>query len=209
MNELQHKISRELSEFKKLKQRYCFEFADLKEINEILYCKGKPLTDNEGKTVPECDEWINVGYKIKSSTSKVLSNLFPYRFWFKGHELYSIEAFFQGLKFPDPDIQRLIFTYSGTDAYHVQRTSEYDWRKTGILYWQGAPVNRHAPEYADLVDELYISAIQNPLYRQALKNVNKYILHSIGNPDENETVFTRKEFETQINALSAFVKHIS
>ena len=110
---------------------------------------------------------------------------------------------------PDPDIQRLIFTYSGTDAYHVQRTSEYDWRKTGILYWQGAPVNRHAPEYADLVDELYISAIQNPLYRQALKNVNKYILHSIGNPDENETVFTRKEFETQINALSAFIKQIS
>ena len=53
MNELQYKISRELSEFKKFKQRYRFEFADLKEINEILYCKGKPLTDNEGKTVPE------------------------------------------------------------------------------------------------------------------------------------------------------------
>ena len=34
MNELQHKISRELSEFKKFKQRYRFEFADLKEINE-------------------------------------------------------------------------------------------------------------------------------------------------------------------------------
>ena len=208
MDELQNKISRELAEFKKFKQNYRFEFADLTETNEILYCKGKPLTDAEGKTIPECDEWLNVGYKVKSSASKVLSNLFPYRFWFKGFELYSIEAFFQGLKFPAPDVQRSIFTYSGTDAYHVRQTSDYDWRKTGVLYWQGVPVNRRAPEYAALVDELYISAIQNPLYWQALKNANKYILHSIGNSDEAETVFTRKEFETQINALSAFVKQL-
>ncbi len=208
MDELQNKISQELAEFKKFKQNYRFEFADLTETDGVLYCKGKPLIDAEGKTIPECDEWLNVGYKVKSSASKVLSNLFPYRFWFKGHELYSIEAFFQGLKFPDPDVQRLIFTYSGTDAYHVRQASDYDWRKAGVLYWQGTPVNRHAPEYADLVDELYISAIQNPLYRQALKKVNKYILHSIGNSDEAETVFTRKEFEAQINALSAFVKQL-
>lgn len=208
MDELQNKISRELVEFKKFKQNYHFEFAGLTETDGVLYCKGKPLTDAESKIIPECGEWINIGYKIKLSASKVLSNLFPYRFWFKGHELYSIEAFFQGLKFPNPDIQRLIFTYSGTDAYHVRQASEYDWRQTGILYWQGMPVNRHAPEYDALVDELYISAFQNPLYRQALKNVNKYILHSIGNSDEHETVFTRKEFETQINALSAFAKQV-
>ena len=43
MNELQHKISRELSEFKKFKQRYRFEFADLKEINEKAVEKYEQL----------------------------------------------------------------------------------------------------------------------------------------------------------------------
>ena len=59
-----------------------------------------------------------------------------------------------------------------------------------------------------LVDELYVSAAQNPLYRQALKNVTNPIIHSVGKTLKSETVFTRYEFERELNSLSAFFKQI-
>ena len=61
-------------------------------------------------------------------------------------------------------------------------------------------------EYDNLVDELYISAIQNPLYRNVLKNVSKPIIHSIGKTEKKDTVFTRYEFEFMLNCLVAFLK---
>ena len=62
-------------------------------------------------------------------------------------------------------------------------------------------------EYEDFIDELYISAIQNPLYRNVLKNVGeKYILHALGEKSRDETVFSREEFEYELNALKAFVQ---
>ena len=61
--------------------------------------------------------------------------------------------------------------------------------------------------YEDFIDELYVSAIQNPLYRNVLKNVgDKYILHALGETNKNETVFTRYEFEYELNALKAYVQ---
>ncbi|MBP5615161.1 MAG: hypothetical protein J6X42_01225 [Alphaproteobacteria bacterium] len=56
------------------------------------------------------------------------------------------------------------------------------------------------------MDELYISAAQNPLFRQALKNTDRPLIHSIGNTNPLETVLTRFEYERQINALAAFLK---
>ena len=202
------KINKELLKFQDFKKNYTFILNDILEINGVQFCCGQPLTDNEGNIIPESSEWISVGYKIKSSLSKTLSNLFPYKFNFRGFELNSLESFFQGIKFPTPEIQQYIFTYRGTDAYHIQITSDYDWKKTGIIYWQGQPISRESIEYDSLIDELYISAIQNPLYRQALKKTNKYILHSIGKTDKKETVFTRAEFEKELNTLSAFVKQL-
>lgn len=42
------------------------------------------------------------------------------------------------------------------------------------------PIKRESKEYELLIDELYISAVQNPLYRNILLNCNKTIIHSIG-----------------------------
>ena len=59
----------------------------------------------------------------------------------------------------------------------------------------------------DFIDELYVSAIQNPLYRNVLKNVgNKYILHALGEKSKDDTVFTRYEFEYELNALKTFIQ---
>ena len=134
--------------------------------------------------------------------------MFPYEIKFKGKKLSSIESFFQGIKFKDRKIQDLVFKYSGTEAVHLKEATDCNWKETGTLYWQGKPIKRDSREYSLLVDELYISAIQNPLYRQALMNCNKRIIHSIGNEEKKETVFTRNEFELELNCLKDFIKGI-
>lgn len=202
------KISAELKAYRQFKKDFKFEMKEIIEKDGVQYCDGFPLYAPNGTFIPECEKWLNVAYQIKNSLSKLLSNLYPYEFEFRGFRLQSIESFFQATKFKNPEIQRLVFNYKGTDAYHVQAASAYKWKETGILYWQGTPVNRFGEDYAALVDEAYISAAQNPLYRQALKNVTKPIIHSIGQTSKNESIFAREEFERQINSLSLFIKQL-
>lgn len=200
-------ILEELQEFKKFKETYQFKQKEIEEIDGKEYCEGYPLMNDEGEMIGECEKWVNVGYKHKDAYAKVLSNLFPYEFEFRGKKLSSIEAFFQGIKFQDKDMQNYVFAYSGLDSNRVKACSGYDWKITGKLYWQGQEIDRYSKEYDDLVDEMYISAIQNPLYRNALKICNVDIMHSLGGKEKNETVFTRYEFEKQLNCLKDFLKN--
>ena len=199
-------IKEELKEFKKFKSSYVFEQKKIEEIGGKQYCEGEPLIDEEGKEIGDCEKWINVGYKHKGPYAKVLSNLFPYEFIFRDKNLKSIESFFQGIKFKDIDMQNLVFNYSGLDSNYVKVCSGYDWKESGILFWQGKEINRFSKEYDDLVDELYISAIQNPLYRNILKTTDRDIIHTMGVETKEETVFTRYEFELQLNCLKDFLK---
>lgn len=200
------KIKKELKEFKQFKENYKFEFEEIETIDGVEYYKGLPLLDEEGKDVGDCEKWINVGYKHKGPYAKVLSNLFPYEFKFKGKKLSSIEAFFQGIKFKDIKMQNLVLKYSALNSNYVKVCSGYDWKETGILYWQGKEIDRYSKEYDDLIDELYISAIQNPLYRNILKTTDKEIIHTMGGKEKQDTVFTRYEFEKQLNCLKDFLK---
>ena len=200
------KIKKELKEFKQFKKDYKFEFEEIETIDGVEYYKGLPLLDEEGKDVGDCEKWINVGYKHKGPYAKVLSNLFPYEFKFKGKKLSSIEAFFQGIKFKDLEMQNLVLKYSALNSNYVKVCSGYDWKETGIVYWQGKEIDRYSQEYDDLIDELYISAIQNPLYRNILKTTDKEIIHTMGGKEKQDTVFTRYEFEKQLNCLKDFLK---
>jgi len=55
------------------------------------------------------------------------------------------------------------------------------------------------------VIELYISAIQNTFYRNAIKNCKLPIIHATGEEDPSKTVFTRYEFEFMLNCLHDFL----
>lgn len=200
-------IEKELEEYKKFKSSYKFELKDVEEINGKQYYNGEPLIDEDGNEIGDCEKWINVGYKRKGAYAKVLSNLFPYEFKFRGKKLNSIESFFQGIKFKDIEMQNLVFTYDSLNSNYVKVCSDYDWKQTGILYWQGKEINRYSEEYENIVDELYISAIQNPLYRNVLKTCNREIIHTMGGKEKSETVFTRYEFEKQLNCLKDFLKN--
>lgn len=202
------KVLSELKQFREFKKTYKFEQMPLEEINGELFCAGRPIYDAAGELIGECDKWINVAIKIKSPLSRILSNLFPYTFEFRGFQLQSIEGFFQGVKFKNPNTQKYVFAYSGINAYFMKGASDYRWQDEGNIYWQGSPIKRDSAEYEDIVDELYISAAQNPLFRQALKNVDRPLIHSIGQTDKNITLFTRYEYEREVNCLSAFLKTV-
>ena len=203
---MEKNITTEVEEFKKFKETYNYTSKEIEEINGKEYYDGEPLIDEEGNEIGDCEKWINVGYKRKGPYAKVLSNLFPYEFEFRSKKLSSIESFFQGIKFKDIEMQNLVFSYHSLNSNYIKVCSGYDWKKTGIVYWQGEEINRYGKEYDDLVDELYISAIQNPLYRNILKTCERDIIHTMGAKEKNETVFTRYEFEKQLNCLKDFLK---
>ena len=102
-------------------------------------------------------------------------------------------------------MQKLVFKYSGADANNIKIASDIDWKAGGIVYWRGKPIKRDSKEYDEMIEELYICAIQNPLYRNVLKKIDKPIIHSLGVEDKTETVFTRYEFEYMLNSLVAFL----
>lgn len=197
-------MKEELKEFIEFKKNYKFHELEIEEKDGCLYCEDTLLKDNNGY-VGESDKWVNVGYSLHGMYPKLLSNLFPYEFEFKGCKLNSIECFFQGIKFPNKDLQKKIFKYSGKEALVLQKSSDYNWKETGIVYWQGKEIKRDSKEYDELIDELYISAIQNEFYRNAIKNCNLPIIHAIGETDKKETVFTRYEFEFMLNCLHEFL----
>lgn len=204
---LKHRIKKELKEFRKFKKNYTFEMKKIEEKkNGSLFVDGVCLKDENNEWIGESETFINVGYKIHGALPKVLSNLFHYEFVFRGKKVSSVEGVLQGLKFKDKNIQRKVFNYFGLDANNIKIATDYDWTKTGILYFAGKPIVRNSEEYYDFIDELYISLLQNPLFRDALNKAgNKYILHSIGESDTSKTVFARCEFEFELNCIKEFI----
>lgn len=205
---LERKIKKELKEFKEFKKSYNFKQKEVTEKKDgSLFCDNICIREGEdGEWVGETETFVNVGYKFHGPLPKVLSNLFHYEFVFRGFKLSSAEGIFQGFKLKDKKAQRLIFKYFGLDSNNIKASSDYNWREEQTVYFQGKPIKRDSKEFEDFIDEMYISLLQNPLYRNCLKKVgNKCILHALGEPDKTKTVFTRYEFEYELNALKDFV----
>ena len=198
-------MDKELKEFIDYRNNYKFKQLDIIEDGDNLYCDGELLKDINGY-IPESSKWINVSYGLSNNTSKLLSNLFHYDFNFYDCDFGSIEGFFQGIKFRDPEIQKLVFKYSGREAIALKDATDYDWTTTGNIYFLGKEIKRDSLEYDNLINELYFSAIKNPLYRNALKKCSLPIIHAIGKESKEETTFTRYEFEYMLNSLSSYVK---
>lgn len=203
------KIKNEVKKFKEFKNTFKFEFKEIKEMEDgSLFYEDICIRDGQnGEWVGESETFVNVGYKFHGPFAKVLSNLFPYEFYFRGFKVKSIESVFQCLKIKNKRNQRFMFKYHSLNSNNIKVASDYNWKNDKKVYFQGKSINRDSKAYEDFIDELYISAIQNPLYRNVLKNVgNKYILHAIGETSKENTVFTRYEFEFELNALKAYVQ---
>lgn len=158
--------------------------------------------DEEDKPIRVNDDYIDIGYSSKQSPSRILSNLYPYKFNYYGSEVNSIEAAIQSLKYSDENIRKICYEYSGLDSVHLRGMTPYDWQKEGILYTPIKSINRFSEEYQDFLDELYFSVFQNPLYKNNLKNSkNKLLDHTIGENDIRYTTLTRTEYISRLYAL--------
>lgn len=95
--------------------------------NEEIWVDDFMAQDDNGKKYCGNINIINVGYNFKDNLSKSLSNLSKYTFIFRGKKANSIE---------------------GLDAYNTRAANFYeDWRKNGVLYWQGKAIDRYSEEY--------------------------------------------------------------
>lgn len=196
-----------LDKFKKYRQEFTLKEVKVDGDN---YYFNNILVDDGTNHVWEGENFILVKYGAKNSISRVLSNLYPMSFKFRGKKVSSIESVLQGIKYKNKKTQAKVFGYSGVDAYHTRACNSFDfWGNDGVLYWQGKPIKRESEDYQNFVDELYLSVFKNPLYFRALiATDDKYLLHHIGRVDPKETVLTRYEYESRLYALQRLAKEL-
>lgn len=196
-----------LDKFKKYRQEFTLKEVKVDGDN---YYFNNILVDDGTNRVWEGENFILVKYGAKNSISRVLSNLYPMSFKFRGKKVSSIESVLQGIKYKNKKTQAKVFGYSGVDAYHTRTCNSFDfWGNDGVLYWQGKPIKRESEDYQNFIDELYLSVFKNPLYFRALiATGDKYLLHHIGRVDPKETVLTRYEYESRLYALQRLAKEL-
>ena len=197
-----------IKEYSNYRKNFNLNYEQIQTIDDKMYFRNC-LVEDANKKYSEGEGFINIGYNFKNHLSRVLSNLFPIRFKFKGKTVNSIEGVFQGIKYKDVKMQNLILKYSGIDAYHTRAANTINpWTDTGILYWQGKAMKRDSNEYQIFIDELYLSASKNPIYKQALlATKDLYLLHHIGRENIKKTVLTRYEFELRLNSLREYIRN--
>lgn len=196
-----------LDKFKKYRQEFTLKEVKVDGDN---YYFNNILVDDGTNRVWEGENFILVKYGAKNSISRVLSNLYPMSFKFRGKKVSSIESVLQGIKYKNKKTQAKVFGYSGVDAYHTRACNSFDfWGNDGVLYWQGKPIKRESEDYQNFIDELYLSVFKNPLYFRALiATDDKYLLHHIGRVDPKETVLIRYEYESRLYALQRLAKEL-
>ena len=126
-----------------------------------------------------------------------LSNFSPHPFtvtW-RGNtlECSSMEGFLQGLKFSNPDMQVYVATLVGLKA--KMKGKRKNWWKDQKLYWFGEALDRHGPEYQELLDTAYEALSKNTSFKKALlATMGANLTHSLGKTDPKQTVLTVSEF---------------
>ncbi len=196
-----------IKRYTQFRENYDFVQEPVEEKDGFKFFRGV-LVEDDQKKYSEGEDFLNIGYGFKNSTARVLSNLYPMRFKFRGKWVASIEGVLQGIKYKDKKHQNLVLKYYGFDAYHTRASNEANfWGNDGKLYWQGKVINRHDQEYQQFLDELYLFAAKNPIYKNTLlATENKYLLHHFGQTDPNITVLTRFEYEQRLNSLRAYLR---
>ena len=197
-----------VKEYTDFRINFNFNYEEVVLQDNKIFFRGEVVED-EVKKYSTGTNFINIGYNFKNSLSRVLSNLYPIEFKLKGKKVKSIESVLQGIKYKDKKIQNLVLKYSGLDAYHTRAANTANfWGESGKLYWQGKEIDRQSEEYQLFLDDLYISACKNPIYKNSLLATgNNYLLHHFGNTNINETVLTRFEYEQRLNSLREFIRN--
>ena len=169
-------------------------FYDIEK--EGYYCESCRW-DSTSPLTPTAD----ISYK--SYETGALSNLFPHKFEIDGVKCASMESFIQSLREENPDVQAKICSdCAGVHAYKL-RVCLNDWRTYGVVYWRGKKIKRNSEEYTALITRAYDALFeQNIIFRRVLGYFKSfYLIHSIGNDNDKETLLTEEEYRYQLNRL--------
>jgi len=145
---------------------------------------------------------IDIKGGSKDPRSARLSNFTDRPFVFDGVQCASIEGILQALKEFHFETQVEICAMSGKLAKRAG--SERDaWKQEQMLWWRGVTYGRNSREYQELITRIYDAVYeQDPTFKKdLLADGNEDICHSIGNPDQRDTVLTEVEMIHQLNRL--------
>lgn len=136
-----------------------------------------------------------------------LSNFTPRVFVLDGFQCACLEGALQAFKFDDPEMQKRICMMSGKEAKTIGQTRNEAWQSSQTLWWQGKSYDRLSPEYQQLLDRLYESALLSADFADDLLATGEEVLsHSIGEHDPKKTVLTEEEFCSRLMANRSRVK---
>lgn len=112
-----------------------------------------------------------------------------------------MEGLLQSLRFEDKVTQISICQLHGIVAKRAGK--EQDWRPSQTLYWQGQAIDRHSPEYQELLDEAYTCLFTQNLDAQnaLIATGDEPLNHTVGHSNPNETILTIKEFCGRLTKL--------
>jgi len=134
-----------------------------------------------------------------------LSNFAPHEFVMDGVVCKSAEGWLQSLKFKNPLMQEHICTLVGKKAKFAGKRKS--WQRSQTLWWRGQSVDRHGPEYQQLLDRAYEALSQSSGFRKALlASGDATLAHSMGRVNPKETILTRSEFCGRLTRLREKVK---
>ncbi len=136
---------------------------------------------------------IDIDFRSKNLAAKKLSNLYPHPFVFQGIQCGSMEGFLQSLKRKDIPIQQHICGKAAFDAKFASKGIV--WQDTG-LWWNGVQLDRFGEDYALLLVHAYEELFfQNRDFFDTLMGTGDAVLeHSIGRPNQKDTILTKSEF---------------
>lgn len=173
------------------------EFTDPEHYFWCRSCDWKSTDENT----------LDISYKdVKTAP---LSNLFPHRFEMDGVLCLSMESFIQSLRESNFMLQRKICSnYSGMMAYKM-RLMLNDWRISQTIFWNNKEIKRDSSDYIALITRAYDNLFnQNILFKEFIKrNKDKYLIHSIGCHDKEETLLTEEEYRYQLTRLQKKFKN--
>lgn len=150
------------------------------------------------------DRFVLDVYGLGKYPADALSNFAEHHFVIDGVECRSMEGFLQSLKTENPICQQEICRLTGKRAKKrcTETAETRDWRKDGILFWQGREINRFAAEYQDLLNRAFDLLFENKAYREALKaSGNRKLIHTVGKNDPCDTILTERELCDQLYRL--------
>jgi predicted NAD-dependent protein-ADP-ribosyltransferase YbiA (DUF1768 family) len=153
---------------------------------------GKVVEHIPKSVMPIERKSLNVASCVSEGIGKKLSNFAERPFTFHGKAYASVEAWYQGLKWPEESKRAEVAGLSGVDAKRAGRGAP----KSDTFNYEGKEVKFGSPEHHALVKEAIKASLeQNPTVKTAFVETHpRPILHQTGRPENPTTALPGSKF---------------